>query len=376
MSWAFKNGRELSEKANPQGRAMPAVSLQLALVAIDLATLPGRPSVVRHAHVGMVAGGFGKGGGGGSGKGGASKGKGGGSGFGRPPQVAAGIDFDVAAAFERSGGDLDAAHLAFFEESVRQLQQEDPGLCELMQRAVASQTCHTSAEVHEKLVELTWDTIAAFMPLAADPPNRVKRRLRLIAEAACRTPSLLNTGCGPSILDVGCGDGAALPFLCAAGADEGRYVGLDLSSRMIRSALQARGGGGATFERGSFLSSRLASPPAAYDAVLFNGAFQFFSDQEKALRRAAALVPRVGGRVVLAHVNGAAFVREEAQGNPHTVPSVMPEMRWLDPRSKALGMELVGPAELGIEDGDGGDAETLDNFYLVALQRVQPLASE
>jgi SAM-dependent methyltransferase len=348
------------------------MSLQLTLVAIGLATLSGTPSASRHAHLRMLAGGFGKGGRGGRGKGAGSKGKGGSGGFGRPAQVATELDVDVAAVLERSGGDLDVAQSTFFRESVRRLQQEEPELYALMQRPPASPTSHSSSEVHEKLVELTWDTIAAFMAQGSDPPNRVKRRLRLVAEAACKSPGRPSGDRGPSILDVGCGDGAALPFLCAAGADEARYVGLDLSTRMIRSAKQTRGGRGAMFERGSFLSSRLAAPPAAYDAVLFNGAFQFFTDQEEALRRAAALVPRVGGRVVLAHINGAAFVRDEARGNPTTVPSVMPELVWLDARSKVLGMAVVGPAELGVELGDGGDAEALDSFYLVALQRVQP----
>ena len=326
---------------------------------------------MRHPPLSMLASGLGKkgaaakskgkAGGKGGGKAGTSKG---GGGFGKPKKPAAVLDDDVAALLERANGNLDAAQAAFFQQSVMRLQQEEPELFEKMQQASVSMR---SDEVHEKLVEMTWDTIAAFMPMAGGTPGEVKRKLRQVARAACDTSS--RDGKKVSVLDVGCGDGAALPYLVAAGADEASYVGLDLSSRMIKAAQQAHSSGGAVFECGSFVGSSLAAPPSTYDTVLFNGALQFFTDQEDVLRRAAALVPNSGGRVVLAHVNGAAFVREEAAGNPNTVPSVMPDMDWLRRQALELGMAIIGPRALGIEGGVD-EANLLESFYLVALERV------
>ena len=320
------------------------------------------PPGARHVPARMLAGGFGKGGGGGKG------GKGEGGGFGKSCTASATtLGADAAAMLERAGGNLDRAQAAFFHESVVMLQRDEPALFAKM--GASAQPQPPSGDVHEKLVELTWDTIAAFMPLGGGTPAEVLRRLRLVAQAAAGSQSRTRgEGRGASVLDVGCGDGAALPYLCKAGAEEGDYVGLDLSSRMILSAREARGRGGATFDQGSFLSAGASSPPSEYDAVLFNGALQFFADPADALRRAAALLPREGGRVVLAHVNGAAFVREEAAGNPITVLSLMPSLDWLRAQAPALGMELLGPEQLGVEAPDGPDA-ALDGFYLVVLQR-------
>lgn len=64
-------------------------------------------------------------------------------------------------------------------------------------------------------------------------------------------------------------------------------------------------------------------------------------------------------RVVLSHVHGAAFVREEAKGNPGTVLSHMPCLADLAEIANELGLELVD---------DGGTDAVLERFYLVALQ--------
>jgi len=191
------------------------------------AALMGVNSIpTRHPPVRMLPGGFGKASGDSKANGGKGK-KGGGS-----ASTAPVLDADAAALLERTGGDLDRAHTTFFAESVMRLQKEKP---EVFAQIYTSAELPSSGEVHEKLVELTWDTIAAFMPLGGGTPGEVKRKLRLVSEAACSAPCRVS-GDKAAVLDVGCGDGAALPFLCAAGADERRYVGLDLSSRMIRAA--------------------------------------------------------------------------------------------------------------------------------------------
>ena len=116
------------------------------------------------------------------------------------------------------------------------------------------------------------------------------------------------------------------------------------------------------FEQGGFLDSPHSAPPSDYDAVLFNGSLQFFPDVSAALRR-AALCLRPGGRIVLAHANGAAFVAEERRGSPTTVVSAMPlldELEWI---AREVGAQVIPPEQLGWRDPTG-----LDGFYLAALE--------
>ena len=69
----------------------------------------------------------------------------------------------------------------------------------------------------------------------------------------------------------------------------------------------------------------------------------------------ARLAP--GGRVVAAHVRGAAFVREERRGNPSLVRDL----------PTPAELEEAGPFRV-VHAGEsrGGD---LDDFYLVVLER-------
>ena len=107
----------------------------------------------------------------------------------------------------------------------------------------------------------------------------------------------------------------------------------------------------------------------ASSQVLFNGSLQFFADVRAALSRAASLLPPSGpARVVISHVNGAAFVRSEAAGNPATVLSTMPTLAQLELIARDLELSLVPPIALGVIDG-GDEEAALEQFYLVALER-------
>ena len=66
----------------------------------------------------------------------------------------------------------------------------------------------------EKLIELTWDVVASFLPATATPygpTGEMKRRINKIAKSVAVQPQA--TPKGAAILDVGCGDGSILPFL-------------------------------------------------------------------------------------------------------------------------------------------------------------------
>ena len=265
-----------------------------------------------------------------------------------------------------ANGVLQVAQARFFNDCIRSLHSDNPELYskierhhEMMGKGGIDLTGHL------KLVEVTWDTMAAYLPVlikASDSSaaSKVEKRLKMIAKAACGSDKPSPGAYSPSILDVGCGDGALFPCLIKAGASRAGYVGIDLSRLMVNVARSAHPGG--RFEHGSFLDSPLSAPQAAYDAVLFNGSLQFFPDVSAALRR-AALCLRPGGRVVLAHANGAAFVAEERRGSPATVVSAMPTLEELGRLAGEVGARVVPPEQLGWRDPAG-----LDAFYLAALE--------
>ena len=131
-----------------------------------------------------------------------------------------------------------------FQDGIAALQAADPALYAKM--AAQQGGGALSADVHEKLVELTWDTVAAYMPATAaaagGPSSTVAKKLGLSPRADAPRRA--------AVLDVGSGDGSTLPFLRGAGADDARYCDLDLSGRMIAAARAAHPA--ATFEQAGF----------------------------------------------------------------------------------------------------------------------------
>ena len=89
-----------------------------------------------------------------------------------------------------------------FSESMAALREHDPSLFEevgQLQTMLKSSVAETTHRTHEKLVELTWDVIAAFM-LPSDKPTRTQaRRLDRLAKA---TGLATSDGIAPCV-DVG-----------------------------------------------------------------------------------------------------------------------------------------------------------------------------
>lgn len=196
-------------------------------------------------------------------------------------------------------GDLDAAQAARFDEYLGKLEASDAAL---HAEVVAARAGGGSRRGRDALCAATWDTIADFAPLAGRDAAMDANLARI---AAAASPG--------AVLDVGCGDGALVPCLARAGADMGGYVGVDLSRRMVAAA-EARHPA-RTFVAGSFLDLEYGR---TFDSVVFSGALQFFPDPKIALDACRPLLAD-GGAVVVAHVRGAAFVREEARDNPALV---------------------------------------------------------
>ena len=347
---------------------------------------------------------------------------------------------EAAALLKKAGGDMDMAQALHFQQSIESLQQSDAGMfaelqelsAQQKQRAAAGEALDASAApaaAREKLVELTWDSVASFLKSDAPKSPKAKGRssaggspalrekLRRIA-AACKSSgggggAEVGAGGGGAggefaVLDVGCGDGAIVPFLEDIGTT--RYMGIDLSPRMVERARrlwgqeeEAAAAAAAeeeeeerrmtrTFHQASFLSMGDSEASDAliggFDAVLFNGSLQFFDDFSLVLGRAARLLLLKGrqrGRIVVAHANGAAFVETEHRGSPLVAVSTMPSVDQLrellaqlqqrqqeeeeEEEESAAGsvkMTVVAPPELAALDG--GAEIDLDEFYLCACE--------
>ena len=312
-------------------------------------------------------------------------------GFGAPPKPSkkdarkaqqretrvASLDAHAARLLAKANGDVDQAQNAHFEAGLRALQENEPALfaqvVELQRTTPAD--IDSEGAAHAKLVELVWDSVAAYIPLgdapAAAAAGPVGAKLRLVARAcAAGAGGGGGDGATAAVLDVGCGDGSLVPYLLDAEADAARYLGIDVAGGMVAAARAAHPS--AAFSRlGLFDGDAPPAPPpgdaaaAGFDAVVFNGSFQFFADARAALLRArAALRPGPGARIVLAHANGAAFVRTEVATSPALAISPMPAVAWLEDEAPALGMRVLGPAALG-------SAESLDDFYLAALEVLE-----
>lgn len=215
---------------------------------------------------------------------------------------------------------------------------------------------------HETRVATTWDTVALFLPqdykrTRGKVEPYVERRLKFIAYACQGDKD------DYSLLDVGCGDGALVPYL----GNECEYSGLDLSSEMIDLAKQQHPK--QSFSVGSFPQD--VPHGELYDTILFNGSLQFFKDTRQTLVDAAAML-KPQGRIVLSHVNGGKFVKEECMSNPFVAVRNMPNNISLISMAEMMGYQVLDKVALleGVEFDDSLDGNQ-DDFYLVALQKLE-----
>jgi SAM-dependent methyltransferase len=179
--------------------------------------------------------------------------------------------------------------------------------------------------------------------------------------AACKS-SLSEGTISP--LDVGCGDGALIRYLKDGSL---AYKGVDVSSEMI--ALGKQQHPKYDLSVGSFPES--IPEGESFDTIIFNGSLQFFTDTRQALEDACTkLNPKRGSRIVLSHVNGAKFVKEECRTSMGVACRSMPNTVSLENYAGLLGMEAVYKGRLleGLEYDEEVDGDD-DDFYLVALER-------
>lgn len=162
-----------------------------------------------------------------------------------------------------------------------------------------------SSPDHHQHLHVQRESFTASVDWFAGPqdPEVAPRLDRIVRLAGIRA--------GERVLDAGSGTGALLPHLLATGA---RVTALDLTPAMLAVA-EARFAG-----RARFVTGDLASFPGEqdWDAIVCNAMFWNLFDQAAALERCRELlVP--GGRLVISHPMGAAFVARLREQDPGVV---------------------------------------------------------
>ncbi len=186
--------------------------------------------------------------------------------------------------------------------------------------------------------------------VALDVPERwwtevVSPRIDRIVETCNLEP-------GKRVLDVGTGIGTMIGFLCKPGrANQEDVVGVDLCEEMLEAAEEQFPD--ATFVLGDIMGLELAdlrdeddddpaSPVAPkFDAVVFNAVFGSLADQRAALEKAGSLC-RNGGRVVVSHPLGSAFVASLVQEDDYFTPHPLPTLESLSQMLQFLPLKVHG----------------------------------
>ena len=199
----------------------------------------------------------------------------------------------------------------------------------------------TEIDLHNIFQRATWDASADAKATQADiVGGQMKPELQERINKACSivvdATNIEGTSIG-KILDVGCGHGSIVKSLVDAGLDEpDKYVGIDLSSEMIKNAIERYGsarngrtGKGRVFVADDFLahdysvyrdnnnkSNDDSEDDGIFDAVIFCSALHDLPDMEGSIAKAASLLRKAGGKLVVVHAQGAQHVLGQHQANP------------------------------------------------------------
>ena len=274
------------------------------------------------------------------------------------------LEADAQALLDEAGGDALKARASYIGYTMAYLEDAEPELFAALKSDPTREDCHAA------IVEITWDAIAAFLPVTHSPvpTPAAQKKLAAIARAGCDGVDL-----SPATLDVGCGNGLLLPFLAACGAPPDKYRGIDLSGRMIQvaqGALERKVAADSTYAGASFdelsFKDLVAEGGTRYDAIYFNAALQFLKLDDTLAAAAKLLAPGPASRLVLSHLNGAAFVRKEREESASTVISTMPSLAELEAAAEPLGLQVAIPSFFGTEPEEIEAA--MEDFYLVILR--------
>ena len=288
-------------------------------------------------------------------------------------------------------GNVDAASTAFFQQRMAQL----------IGNTNAAQEQENLDNLFAKRMAASWDAIAMFLPLDYNAINAesvdsvIRQRLQHIS-TACIATSTAPHNTNIDVLDVGCGDGAIVPYLMEElsriqSSKKLSYFGMDISSGMISLAKRKLRDSSFSDKKGVLQQSHATvnfavgefpmdvknndkDETRSYSCILFNGSLQFFPDTFATLAHAKDMLA-TGGHIVLSHVRGERFVKEECQKNPSLAVRKMPNRMDLLLTADQLGMRVLPKSELLLSaemDGTNDlDDQNNGDFYLVALEKKE-----
>ncbi len=158
------------------------------------------------------------------------------------------------------------------------------------------------------------------------PPDVIERMERIVAAPRIQP--------GEVVLDVGTGTGALVPLIRRY--RPGRVIACDLSARMLEQVARLH----PDVERHQVEVRDLKLRDSSIDVVFMNGMFGNIADKQGAIRNVGRML-RSGGRVVISHPEGRAFVA----GITRTDPFPITPLPYAE-QARAL----LGASELTVRD--------------------------
>lgn len=232
-------------------------------------------------------------------------------------------------------------------EGARRAQEELDNICQEYDL--------TTDNLHNVFQQITWDA-SADAKAARALTGTMSKEVREKVDNACRivAETVGQTG---KCLDVGCGYGVLVPHLKECGLDASQIYGVDLSSEMIRNAIEQHRG--VQFEASDFDQY---APDTDFDAIIFCSSLHDLPNASKALGKAASLL-RPQGKIVVVHPQGAAHVARQHTANPVMVQNKLPDAVQLNEMASGVGLIVEK------EPAQSGSAQEEQEGYLAVLIR-------